>query len=108
MKINRSFFIIFRQDFVYEGIVAFRFSWGLECCQVEEGAAVADRMAAGSRYGITLKELRELMEFRGAEGVEKLKEYGGAQGLAKKLNTSDSTGKTKFYETNLVCQNTIY
>ena len=54
---------------------------------------MADKMAAGSRYGITLKELRELMEFRGAEGVEKLKEYGGAQGLAKKLNTSDSTGK---------------
>ena len=54
-------------------------------------------MAAGSRYGITLKELRELMEFRGAEGGEKLKEYGGAQGLAKKLNTSDVNGKTKIY-----------
>jgi Ca2+ transporting ATPase len=49
-------------------------------------------MAAGSRYGITLKELRELMEFRGAEGVEKLSTYGGAQGLAKKLNTSEGTG----------------
>ena len=49
-------------------------------------------MAAGSRYGITLKELRELMEFRGTEGVEKIKEYGGAAGLAKKLNTSESTG----------------
>ena len=49
-------------------------------------------MAAGSRYGITLKELRELMEFRGAEGVEKLKEYGGAQGLAKKLNTAEASG----------------
>ena len=49
-------------------------------------------MAAGSRYGITLKELRELMEFRGPEGVEKIKEYGGATGLAKKLNTSESTG----------------
>ena len=68
---------------------------------------MADKMAAGSRYGITLKELRELMEFRGAEGVEKLKEYGGAQGLAKKLNTSDSTGKKKnlFYEISFVCQN---
>ena len=58
---------------------------------------MADKMAAGSRYGITLKELRELMEFRGAEGVEKLKEYGGAQGLAKKLNTSDSTGKKIYF-----------
>ena len=63
---------------------------------------MADKMAAGSRYGITLKELRELMEFRGAEGVEKLKEYGGAQGLAKKLNTSDSTGK-KMYFINKHC-----
>ena len=52
-------------------------------------------MAAGSRYGITLKELRELMEFRGDEGVEKLKGYGGAQGLAKKLNTSETAGKNK-------------
>ena len=49
-------------------------------------------MAAGSRYGITLKELRELMEYRGAEGVEKIKEYGGAQGLAKKLNTTEASG----------------
>merc|ERR1712036_11210 len=32
------------------------------------------------------------MEFRGPEGVEKIKEYGGATGLAKKLNTSESTG----------------
>ena len=68
---------------------------------------MADKMAAGSRYGITLKELRELMEFRGAEGVEKLKEYGGAQGLAKKLNTSDSTGKKIYFIRLLFCQNTI-
>ena len=68
---------------------------------------MADKMAAGSRYGITLKELRELMEFRGAEGVEKLKEYGGAQGLAKKLNTSDSTGK-KIYYTRLVFLSEYY
>ena len=87
------FYLNFRPNSVYEGIVAFRFSWGRLCCQVEEGAAVADKMAAGSRYGITLKELRELMEFRGPEGVEKIKEYGGATGLAKKLNTSESTGK---------------
>ena len=91
------YYLNFRPNSVYEGIVAFRFSWGRLCCQVEEGAAVADKMAAGSRYGITLKELRELMEFRGAEGVEKLKEYGGAQGLAKKLNTSDSTGKQNYF-----------
>ena len=30
-------------------------------------------MAANSRYGITLKQLRELMEHRGREGVEKVR-----------------------------------
>ena len=55
-------------------------------------AALADRMAAGSRYVITIKDLRELMELRGAELSEKLKEYGGAQGLVKKLHTSERAG----------------
>ncbi len=49
---------------------------------------------ASSQYGITLKQLRELMELRGKEGVEKLAEYGGAQGLCKKLKTSESAGKS--------------
>lgn len=49
-------------------------------------------MAANSRYGITLKQLRELMEHRGREGVEKVAEYGGVHEIARKLNTSEATG----------------
>ena len=50
-------------------------------------------MAAGSRYGISLKQLRELMEFRGREGVEKIKEYGGVHEIANKLQSSEKSGK---------------
>jgi hypothetical protein len=49
-------------------------------------------MAAGVRYGISLKQLRELMEFRGREGVEKIREYGGVHEIAKKLQTSEKSG----------------
>ena len=51
-------------------------------------------MASTSRYGVSLKQLRDLMEFRGAEGVQKLNELGGVRGLIGGLNTSDSNGKT--------------
>ena len=37
-------------------------------------AAAGARMAAGSRYGVTLKQLRELMENRSHEGVDKVRE----------------------------------
>jgi hypothetical protein len=47
---------------------------------------------AASQYGVTLKQLRDLMELRGKEGVDKLQEYGGAQGLCKKLKTSEAQG----------------
>jgi len=49
-------------------------------------------MAATSRYGVSLKQLRDLMEFRGVEGVQKLNELGGIKGLVAKLNTSDDSG----------------
>ena len=52
-------------------------------------------MASGNRYGITLKQLRELMEFRGREGVEKIKEYGGVHEIAKKLQTSEKSGESR-------------
>jgi len=59
---------------------------------VERGQGGA--MAAGSRYGLTLKQLRELMEYRGAEGVEKLQAYGGTSAICRKLNTSETDGLT--------------
>ncbi|XP_065165915.1 plasma membrane calcium-transporting ATPase 2 isoform X4 [Atheta coriaria] len=47
-----------------------------------------------AQYGITLKHLRDLMEHRGPEGVNKLNEIGGVQELCKKLYTSPSEGLT--------------
>ncbi|XP_046836558.1 plasma membrane calcium-transporting ATPase 2 isoform X4 [Vespa crabro] len=45
-----------------------------------------------AQYGITLKQLRELMEHRGREGVNKLNSHGGVQEICKKLYTSPSEG----------------
>jgi Ca2+ transporting ATPase len=45
-----------------------------------------------SQYGISLKQLRELMEFRGPEGVDKIKELGGVHELCKKLKTTEKQG----------------
>ncbi|XP_067614140.1 plasma membrane calcium-transporting ATPase 3-like isoform X5 [Eurosta solidaginis] len=41
-----------------------------------------------AQYGISLKQLRELMEHRGREGVAKLTEFGGVTILCEKLYTS--------------------
>lgn len=46
-----------------------------------------------AQYGITLKQLRELMEHRGREGIAKVNELGGVQEICKKLYTSPSEGK---------------
>ncbi|PSN47844.1 Plasma membrane calcium-transporting ATPase 2 [Blattella germanica] len=54
------------------------------------GMATIDGRPA--QYGITLKQLRELMETRGREGVSKVLEYGGVQEVCKKLYTSPSEG----------------
>ncbi|XP_063706568.1 plasma membrane calcium-transporting ATPase 2 isoform X2 [Culicoides brevitarsis] len=45
-----------------------------------------------AQYGVTLKQLRELMEHRGREGIAKLNELGGVQELCKKLYTSATEG----------------
>ncbi|XP_076232963.1 plasma membrane calcium-transporting ATPase 3 isoform X4 [Calliopsis andreniformis] len=45
-----------------------------------------------AQYGITLKQLRELMEHRGREGVNKINSHGGVQEICKKLYTSPSEG----------------
>ena len=68
-------------------------------------------MAATSRFGISLKQLRDLMEYRGAEGVQKLnEELGGVKGLIAKLNTSETNGKKSFIITNTqsVWQNSFF
>ncbi|KAI9565770.1 hypothetical protein GHT06_009563 [Daphnia sinensis] len=45
-----------------------------------------------AQYGISLKQLREVMELRGQEAVEQLRHYGGVQQLCKKLYTSPTEG----------------
>lgn len=46
-----------------------------------------------AQYGITLKQLRELMETRGREAVDKIStEYGSVQELCKRLYTSPNEG----------------
>lgn len=46
-----------------------------------------------AQYGISLKQLRDLMEHRGREGVQKVTDLGGVQEICKKLYTSPSEGK---------------
>ncbi|XP_025830659.1 plasma membrane calcium-transporting ATPase 2 isoform X4 [Agrilus planipennis] len=45
-----------------------------------------------AQYGISLKQMRDLMEHRGREGVNKIKDLGGIQELCKKLYTSPNEG----------------
>ncbi|CAG5101032.1 Similar to ATP2B3: Plasma membrane calcium-transporting ATPase 3 (Homo sapiens) [Cotesia congregata] len=45
-----------------------------------------------AQYGVSLKQLRELMEHRGREGVNKINALGGVQEICKKLYTSPSDG----------------
>ncbi len=45
-----------------------------------------------SPYDMQVMELRGLMELRGAEGYEKVKEYQGVTGMCTKLKTNPTTG----------------
>nr|CAI5834857.1 unnamed protein product [Callosobruchus analis] len=45
-----------------------------------------------AQYGISLKQLRDLMDHRGPEGIAKINELGGVQEICKKLYTSPSEG----------------
>ena len=45
------------------------------------------------QFGLTLKQLRELMEIRGGEAVEKIKSLGGADAICKQLRTSATEGE---------------
>lgn len=46
-------------------------------------------------FGITSADLRDLMELRSAEAVNKIQEtYGDVQGICRRLKTSPIEGKT--------------
>ncbi|KAJ0036403.1 hypothetical protein NQD34_005080 [Periophthalmus magnuspinnatus] len=47
----------------------------------------------GADFGVTVKELRELMELRGAEALQKIQDsYGDTEGLCHRLNSSTTDG----------------
>jgi Ca2+ transporting ATPase len=47
-----------------------------------------------AQYGISLKQLRDLMEVRGKEAIDKLNaEYSGVMNVCKALYTSPTEGK---------------
>lgn len=60
-----------------------------------------------AQYGISLKQLRELMEHRGREGVAKITEFGGVQEICKKLYTSPSEGQY-FWDPRLAFQSNYW
>jgi Ca2+ transporting ATPase len=45
-----------------------------------------------AKYRISLKELRELMEHRGREGIQRIQDYGGIDALMERLYTSTDKG----------------
>ena len=49
-------------------------------------------MKMASQYRISLKELRELMELRGSEAVDRMRQLNGAPELCNRLRTSEATG----------------
>lgn len=49
-----------------------------------------------AQYGVTLRQLRELMESRGIEGVERIqREFGSTLEITKKLYSSPTNGMTR-------------
>lgn len=45
-----------------------------------------------TQYRISLKEIRELMEHRGREGIQRMADFGGVEGIMEKLYTSADRG----------------
>ncbi|XP_061665441.1 plasma membrane calcium-transporting ATPase 3b isoform X6 [Syngnathoides biaculeatus] len=59
------------------------------------GGGREDGGRGGGDFGVTLKELRELMEFRGGEALQKIQDsYGDTDGLCQRLqsSTTDACG----------------
>jgi len=59
------------------------------------GRRRSSRIRADDRFRVSMEELKELMEFRGAEAAKQLQDaYGGAEKLCATLGTSPSEGMT--------------
>lgn len=58
------------------------------------GGGRADGSHAGGDFGATVKDLRELMELRGADALQKIQDsYGDTQGLCQRLQSSTTDGE---------------
>ncbi|XP_072222762.1 plasma membrane calcium-transporting ATPase 3b isoform X3 [Leuresthes tenuis] len=57
------------------------------------GGRTADGSHAGGDFGVTVTELRELMELRGSEAIQKVQDsYGDTEGLCQRLQSSTTDG----------------
>ncbi|XP_045912846.1 plasma membrane calcium-transporting ATPase 3b isoform X2 [Micropterus dolomieu] len=57
------------------------------------GGGRADGSHAGGDFGVTVEELRELMELRGADALQKIQDsYGDTEGLCQRLQSSTTDG----------------
>ncbi|XP_076596552.1 plasma membrane calcium-transporting ATPase 3b isoform X1 [Chaetodon auriga] len=57
------------------------------------GGGRADGSHAGGDFRVTVKELRELMELRGTDALQKIQDsYGDTEGLCQRLQTSHTDG----------------
>lgn len=45
-----------------------------------------------AQYGISLRQLQDLMKHRDPEGIHKIQSYGGVQNICKLLYTSPNEG----------------
>lgn len=58
------------------------------------GGGRVDGSHAGGDFGATVKELRELMELRGADALQKIQDsYGDTKGLCQRLQSSTTDGE---------------
>lgn len=58
------------------------------------GGAGADGSHAGGDFGVTVMELRELMELRGTDALQKIQDsYGDTEGLCQRLQSSTTEGE---------------
>lgn len=58
------------------------------------GGGRADGSNAGGDFGVTVEELRELMELRGTDALQKVQEnYGDTEGLCQRLLSNTTEGE---------------
>lgn len=61
------------------------------------GASSGSEVNHSGDFGVTLEELRNLMELRGGEALQKIQEsYNDTEGLCQRLKSSTSDGEEAF------------